>query len=115
MNDERIVECSFFVPTVRDANLSDGKPHEAATWEKLYEAMYVRFGGRTVAPGLYSGVYRDPDTGTPVADESQKMIVAMEESRLDELRQLLVEVCDWFQQKCIHLSVAGSVEFVANP
>ena len=60
------------------------------------------------------GFYTDPDTGQRVSDESKRIIAAVSESRLDELRQLLVEACDWFQQKCIYLSVAGRVEFVSK-
>ena len=75
----------------------------------------MRFGGRTIAPGLYSGAYRDADTGLRVTDESRRFVVAVDESALGGLRQLLVDVCDWFQQKCIYLSVAGRVEFIAKP
>lgn len=110
-----VIECSFMIPIRRDANLSDGQVHESATWEKLYSELFVRFGGRTIAPGLYAGAYKDPDTGQEVGDESRRFIVAVPETALDDLRQLLVECCDRFQQKCIYLSVAGRVEFIAKP
>ena len=48
-------------------------------------------------------------------DESARFIVALPESQVDELRQLLVEACNRFYQKCIYLSVAGQVEFVNKP
>ena len=112
MSDERIVECSFFVPTRRDANLSDGRPHGADTWEKLTDELFARFDGGTAAPDLYRGFYRDPDTGQRVDDESRRYLVAVPKSRVSEVRQLLADVCDWFQQKCIYLSVGGEVEFV---
>jgi hypothetical protein len=115
MSQERIVECSFFIPIRRDANLSDGQPHEQDVWAKLDFELYARFEGGTLAPDFYRGFYRDPDTGQRVDDESARFIVAIPESRLDELRQLLAEACDWFFQKCIYLSVAGQVEFVRKP
>jgi len=115
MPNENLVECSFLIPIRRDANLSDGQEHKPETWELLFSELFVRFGGRTIAPGLYSGAYRDPDTGLEVGDESRKLIVAIPETELDQLRQLLTEGCDWFQQKCIYLSVAGRVEFVVKP
>jgi hypothetical protein len=46
-------------------------------------------------------------------DSSRKFIVALPRRRLRELRALLVEACGVFQQKCIYLSVGGTVEFVA--
>ncbi len=115
MTQARVVECSFFIPIVRDGNLSDGLAHDPKMWAKLYEELFVRFGGRTIAPGLYAGAYRDPDTGQEVGDQSQRIIVAIPDANLDDLRQLLAEACDWFQQKCIYLSVAGQVEYISKP
>lgn len=106
------VECSFLIPIRRDALLSDGRRHSTKTWRWLDEELYLRFGGRTVAPGLYRGFYADPHTGQQVADESRKFIVALSQAQLGVLHDLLNEVCTRFQQKCIYLSVAGQVEFV---
>ena len=99
MSDEPIVECAFLIPIRRDALLSDGEPHSAETWDKLDDELFRRFGGGTNAPGLYAGFYTDPDTGQRVSDESKRVILAVSESRIDELRQLVVDACDWFQQK----------------
>jgi hypothetical protein len=77
--------------------------------------LFARFDGGTAAPDLYRGFYRDPDTGLRVDDEARRFIVAVSETSLDEVRRLLAEACDWFQQKCIYLSVAGQVEFVRKP
>ena len=74
----------------------------------------MRFDGVTQAPGLYSGAYRDPDTGERVNDESRRFIVALPEERVDELKALLRTACEVFQQKCIYLSIAGSVELVSS-
>ena len=108
----RIMECSFFVPVRRDVNLSDGELHSTDLWEWLDDELFDRFSGRTIAPGLYDGFYRDPDTGDRVADESRKYVVAIGESQLDELRSLLSVACEKFHQKCIYLSTAGQVEFI---
>ena len=108
----RQIECSFLIPVRRDADLSDGSPHQTDLWEWLDDELYNRFGGATEAPGLYGGFYRDPDTGKRVADQSHKFIVAVSVHQLHELRAFLVEVCGLFQQKCIYLSVAGEVEFI---
>ena len=108
----KVVECSFLVPIRRDGILSDGELHSSDIWEWLDDELFDRFSGRTIAPGLYDGFYRDPDTSERVADESRKYVVAMTECQLDELRVLLSAACGKFQQKCIYLSIAGQVEFI---
>ena len=110
-----LLECSFLIPIHRDANLSDGRVHDPEMWDWLTTQLHIRFGGWTAAPGTYQGVYEDLDTHQQVADESYKYIVAINESQVAELRQLLSAGCLLFQQKCIYLSVAGQVEFVAPP
>ena len=115
MSEATYLECSFLIPICRDANLSDGLVHDAETWDWLTTELFNRFGGATAAPGIYQGFYRDPDTQQQVADESYKYIVAIADSRLDELKQLLSAACMLFQQKCIYLNVAGRVEFIQPP
>jgi len=112
MVQEALVECSFLIPIRRDRNLSDGELHATDAWAWLDDELYVRFGGRTIAPGLYEGFYPDPDTKQRVDDQSRKFIVAVAHAGVDELRGLLRLACGVFQQKCIYLAVAGQVEFV---
>jgi hypothetical protein len=106
------LECSFLIPHRRDAHLSDGDLHGIEAWHWLDEELVKRFGGRTLAPGFYAGVYTDPDTGQSVPDQSRRYIVAVPEDRVDDVRHLLREACELFWQKCIYLSVAGRVEFI---
>lgn len=112
MDSASLVECSFFIPVRRDVNLADGDLQSADAWDWLRREMYKQFAGQTLAPGLYAGVYEDPDTGQPVADQSRRYIVAVSEDRVDLLRELLRTACEHFVQKCIYLSVAGRVEFI---
>jgi len=112
---EPVLECSFYVPVHRDADLSDGEPHNRTEWDWLDDQLYARFEGGTLAPDLYDGFYKDPDTGQRVDDKSHRFIVAVAQSKLDDIRLLLSEACTVFQQKCIYLSVAGKVEFVEAP
>jgi hypothetical protein len=107
-----LVECSFFIPTRRDANLSDGASHPREAWDWLDNEMFTRFHGATTAPGEYHGFYQDPDTGERVADDSLRFIVAVPKREVDKLRSMLSGACVIFAQKCIYLSVAGKVEFV---
>jgi hypothetical protein len=115
MVQDPLLECTFFIPVRRDENLSDGLTHDPETWDWLTTQLFIRFHGGTTAPGIYRGFYQDPDTHEQVADESYNYIVAIEESRVDELKQLLSAACALFQQKCIYLSVAGRVEFIGPP
>lgn len=108
----KVVECSFLVPIRRDVNLSDGELHSTDLWQWLDDELFDRFSGRTIAPGLYNGFYRDPDTGGRVSDESRKYVVALGENQLVELRSLLSVACEKFHQKCIYLSAAGQVKFI---
>ena len=112
---ETLLECSFLIPERRDAILSDGELHAPETWEWLREELNSRFGGSTVAPGLQSGSYVDPDTKERVSDLSIKYTVAVAEAGLDELRGVLVAASVFFEQKCIYLSIAGRVEFIGPP
>ncbi len=105
-------ECAFLIPLRRDANLSDGELHSTEAWEWLDDELFVKFDGVTMAPGIYMGAYRDPDTGERVNDESRRFIVALPGERVEELKSLLRSACEVFQQKCIYLSVAGTVELI---
>ena len=106
------IECSFLIPLRRDNVLSDGQLHDRSDWDWLRSELYARFGGLTQSHGLYEGAYIDPDTKQRVSDTSRKFYVAIEETRLEELRHLLRGACVLFAQKCIYLSVAGRVEFI---
>lgn len=110
----RWVECSFFVPLRRDANLADGELHSTLAWTWLHDELDRIFGGLTEAPGIYRGAYIDPDTKAKVKDWSRRYIVALESKDVRKLRRLLAQACSVFEQKCIYLSVAGHVEFIQN-
>ena len=109
-----LLECSFLVPTCRDANLSDGGEHERWLWTWLDAELYRRFRGGTQAEGFYRGFYVDPDTNEKVTDRCLKFFVALPEDQIDDLRQLLQGVCFLFQQKCIYLNLGGRAEFVKS-
>jgi hypothetical protein len=109
----RLTECSFLIPLRRDVEISDGRPHAAKVWSWFHGELYDQFGGYTVAPGTYQGVWKSSTTGQPVHDASRRFIVAIPKRRLREPRHLLREAGQQFHQQCIYLSNAGQVEFVA--
>ncbi|MCI0748628.1 MAG: hypothetical protein L0Y58_24730 [Verrucomicrobia subdivision 3 bacterium] len=112
MSRKGLIECSFFIPIRRDRLLSDGAIHDLECWEWLEKQLFIEFEGATEAQCLHSGFYADPDTQEMVRDESKKFTVAVTRREVRSLRALLKEACRVFKQKCIYLSVAGTVEFV---
>jgi hypothetical protein len=114
--EERLVECSFLLPIVRD---SDREPHPPVVWRLLQDAIRTTFPRGHSGPELFyrdvetvPGEYVEEATQTIVRDESRRYTVAIPRSRLDDLRQLLRRAANTFDQKAIYLSVAGEVEFV---
>lgn len=106
------IECTFLIPERRDADLSDGCVHYQDAWDWLDDELFEKFDGRTIAPGLYEGIWRDPSTNQRVSDMSRKFIVAVPNDRIDFLRDLMKTCARVFQQKAIYLNVGGAVEFV---
>jgi hypothetical protein len=114
--EERLVECSFLLPVVRD---SDRAPHPPIVWRLLQEAVRTTFPQGHSGPELLyrdvetvPGEYIEDPTQTIVRDASRRYTVAISRSKLDDLRRLLRRAANTFDQKAIYLSVAGEVEFV---
>lgn len=107
-----MIEARFFVPLRRDAELSDGELHTTDAWEWLNKKLMETFDGHTVAPGYFHGVWKNPATGRPVADQSRQYLVAVPEESVELMREMLKSACRVFPQQCIYLSVGGKVEFV---
>ena len=95
MARERLLDCTFLIPTRRDSNLSDGKAHHPRTWKWLRCQLY-QFGGGTVAGDLAEGWYLDRETGQAVTDRSRKYTVAVRRALLGPLREVLREACRVF-------------------
>jgi hypothetical protein len=114
--EERLVECSFLVPLVRD---SDRVAHPPIAWSLFQDAMREAFPKGHSGPELMfkdvetvPGEYVDEAAKKVVGDLSRRYIVAIPRSKLEGLRQLLRKAANTFDQKAMYLSVAGEVEFV---
>ncbi len=108
MTNDYLVECGFLIPIRRDSRLSDGKPHEAIAWDWLYDELFDAFGVVRFTSVPEIADWRDPH-GVAVHDQSRPYTVAVEEERVDELRNLLRQACIVFHQECTSTSelVAG--------
>jgi hypothetical protein len=88
--EERLVECSFLLPIVRD---SDRAPHPPIVWRLLQDAIRTAFPlGHSGPELLYKdvetvpGEYVEDATQRIVRDESRRYIIAIARSQLDDLR-----------------------------
>ena len=114
---ERQVQCEFFVPIVRN---SDKVPHQPSAWMALgneirrafpagHSGPETFYRGDSLIPGEYEDVPKEP----PIADESRRYLLAIPESKVDDLRRILRKAANTFDQKAMYLSVKGIVEFIA--
>lgn len=79
------------------------------------DALFERFGGFTGPEGPIAGGYTNR-SGRRVEDESFRYTVALPPHRTHELRELLAQVANSFDQECIYLVVGGEAELVdADP
>jgi hypothetical protein len=115
--DERLVQCEFFVPIVRN---SDKKPHQPSAWMALGNAVRRAFPAGHSGPETFyrgdsfvPGEYEDAPNEPPIQDESRRYLLAIPESKVDDLRQLLRQAANTFDQKAMYLAVKGEVEFIA--
>ena len=113
----RRVQCEFFIPIVRN---SDKKPHQPVVWNLLVNEIRRLFpaghsGPETFYRGdaLVPGEYEESPAMPRVEDISRRYILAIPESKLNDLRLMLRMAAHTFDQQAIYLSVGGTVEFVA--
>jgi hypothetical protein len=61
---------------------------------------------------LVAGEYEDCPQEPPIQDESRRYLLAIPETKVADLRQLLRKAANTFDQKAMYLAVKGDVEFV---
>lgn len=64
------------------------------------------------ARGPVSGEWAPADGADPIEDESRRYTVAIASERVDELRQLLRQAGNSFDQRAMYLEVAGYAEIL---
>src|ERR1700724_1023862 len=104
--DERLVQWEFFVPIMRH---SDKKPHQPSAWMALgnerrrvfpagHTCPETFYRGDTLVPGEYEDSPKEP----PIADESRRYLLAIPETKVNELRQLLRKAANTFDPKAMY-------------
>ena len=111
---ERLFECTVLVPTRKSTTISGGDLHPAPLWEQLEQMLLATFDRLWMPQGLFRTLSFDAESGRKREEDARGFIVAVSEGRLDELRRVLADACDWFGQQSIRLSIAGRVEFVSK-
>ena len=116
MMDERLAECAFLIPIVRN---SDKQRHQPVAWTLLGKDIRRVFSAGHSGPetfyrgdALLPGEYEDNPGEPPIPDESRRYLLAIPANKVDDLRQRLRKAANTFEQKAIYLSVKGDVEFV---
>ena len=102
MGEDRILECTFFIPVVRDG---DRKAHQPLAWNSLQDELFRRFHGSTGPELLYRslttvrGEY-EGEGGERIEDQSHRYVAAVPESRIGEFfdgtRLTPPEIEAWF-------------------
>ena len=90
------------------------------TWRRLQDALHRGFGGRTGPSRVFAfrsaelvpGGWLPDGNDKAIEDESRLYRVSVPENELDELRALLRQAANSFDQQAIYLSVRGYVEFL---
>ncbi|MCI0462694.1 MAG: hypothetical protein L0Z62_37570 [Gemmataceae bacterium] len=113
---DRLVQCEFFVPIVRN---SDKQLHQPSAWALLVNEIRRIFPAGHTGPetfyrgdALLPGEYEDCPQEPPIPDSSRRYLLAIPEARAEDLRALLRRAAKTFDQKAIYLAVKGDVEFV---
>jgi hypothetical protein len=110
-----LAECTFLVPVLRN---SDRQPHEPIAWREFQDQLRKLsrdFSGPQKHPIIpFMEVELIPGEWERVGDESRKYSIAVPEDKFDVVRAFLREQLDRFDQSCIYLSIATSVEFITR-
>lgn len=113
MPNNSLIKTCFQVPIREDKSLGNGELHHPERWRQLDIHLYSIFGAYTLAPGLYYGPWKDPDTNGRVNDFSRKYIVAIAKENIDKIKQFIRDfIGPMFRQKCIYFEFGGYVELI---
>ncbi len=101
--------CHFLVPNVRD---SDHVPHSAKAYELLRDRLIAEFGGVSIDADGIVGYWKSAN-GAVIQDISRRYAVAIDHSKLLQLRELVRGLCGPFDQQCIYFETCGLAELLS--
>lgn len=106
-DSRRLQRCTILLPLAHN----DGTPIPVADLTRVYDRLYQRFGGYTLA-GRVTGAYRMAD-GTRANDDTQEIWVAVPAEQINELRREVAGFCRLLRQESLYVEVAqAGVEFI---
>jgi len=111
--EDTLLECSFMLSIHSDDDLAEDAEPESKACQWLEAKLLSLFKGVKVYRDSTSGLYLVPHSNQSVAGKFCRYTVPVQKRRLDEMRRILIDLCDAFDQESIYLSIAGHVEFVA--
>src|SRR5262249_20375860 len=101
---EMLLAKAYFLLPLRDSNGRDLAPEIA----RVRAELYARFSGWSFE-GFVEGAFRMAD-GTQALDRTEKYMVFLEESRVEELERLLLEFKGQTLQDKIYLEIQHQVD-----
>jgi hypothetical protein len=110
-----LIVFQILVPCTEDATGIVHPPEKFDDW--LLRAV-ERFGGATVMGIALRGFWFDPQlpkAANPIEDHSNWYKIAVEPSRIEELRSFVRDTARDFGQKCIYFERSGEAEFLWDP
>ena len=110
-----LVVFNILIPCTEDAT---GLVHAPEKFDAWVLETAERFGGVTVVGLALRGLWFDPTAaaGAPaIEDHNNSYKVAVEPSRIDELREYVRATARTFGQKCLYFERTGEAEFVWDP
>ena len=108
------VAVHFLVPHFEDKSLGEGKLHPPFRWIRLQGELEQLFEGWSILSESVRGAWIEPSTGRRVEDISTEYVVDVDESRLQELRDLMRQVAADFCQQVIRVVIRGEVEYIGR-
>ena len=104
---ERILETVLLIPLVRN---SDRRPHRPLCWDELHRAFASFAGGftRLVDCDTVDGEWEG------VLDRSRRYAIAIPESRVDTLCDMIRGFLDVFDQEVFYFTVLGEVRMITK-
>jgi hypothetical protein len=110
-----MIACEVIIPLVSGRTRAPWHPNKIPDWE---EAVACLFGGISPLAVGVVGKWRNPNAPPGqgiVPDPQNRYEVAVDDDRVDELREFMRFTCVHFQQECLYFKIIGNVEFLDNP